>query len=255
MQVDSFFSQMIQYNTKNFKLENKSSIRNLRWLDELTESSERQNNDFIETIDNDTNEPVDDKLEIKNPVKSWDELKFIPNKKRFIILTIVMSLVEIGGFFIFAYAFYNSVGDGMHVLGLLLLPPLLGVLIAYFVQDKKEAVGISSINAVASIIPFMIIYSLIETLIFPERLFEVNIYFFLFPLLGLAFQVTAAYTISRTRTLYRLYGNPDIPRETDEAMIAELKQSRIERGLESPPIEEETDTIVKEKISEKIEQD
>ncbi|MHA1557094.1 MAG: hypothetical protein ACTSPM_09195, partial [Candidatus Heimdallarchaeota archaeon] len=145
-----------------------------------------------------------------------------------------------------AYAFSNSTVGGMHELGLLLLPPFLGVLIAYFVQNKKEAVGLSSLNAVASIIPFMIIYSIIETQIRPET-FVVNIFFFLFPLLGMAFQVAAAYTISRTRTLYRLYGDPDVPRETDEAMIAELRESRIKRGLESPPEEN--------KISEENDQD
>ncbi len=253
MQVSSFSVQMIQYNTKNFKPEIKSSIKNLRWIDRLTESSETQNNDFIETNDLEINESLDEKSEIKSPVKSWDELKFIPNKKRFTILAIVITLIEIGGFFTFAYAFYNTVGDGMHVLGLLLLPPMLGVFIAYFVQDKKEAIGISSVNAVASIIPFMIIYTLIETLAFPERLFEINIYFFLFPLLGIGFQLAAAYTISRTRTLYRLYGDPDVPRETDEAMIAELKVSRIERGLESPP-EEISDTTKEDNISEETEQ-
>lgn len=220
----------------------------------MTESSETQNNVFIETNDIDTNEPVDEKSEIKSPVKSWDELKFIPNKKRFTILAIVITLVEIGGFFIFAYAFSKSIGDGMYVLGLLLLPPSLGVFIAYFVQDKKEAVGVSSVNAVASIIPFMIIYSLIETQFFPEIPFVVNAFFFLFPLLGMGFQVAAAYTISRTRTLYRLYGDPDVPRETDEAMIAELKESRIKRGLEPFP-EEKSDTAEDDKISVENERD
>lgn len=220
----------------------------------MTEISETQNNDFIETNDTDTNEPVDEKSESKSPEKSWDELQFIPNKKRFTILAIVISLVEMGGFFIFAYAFSNSTVGGIHELGLLLLPPMLGLVIAYIVQDKKEAVGISTVNAVASIIPFMIIYSLIETLIFPEIEFVVDVVFFLMPLLGMAFQVAAAYTISRTRTLYRLYGDPDVPRETDEAMIAELKESRIKRGLESLP-EERSDTLKEDETSVKNEQD
>ena len=219
----------------------------------MTETSEAQNNDFKETIDTDAIELVDEESETKSPVKSWDELKFIPNKKRFTIIAIVITLIEIGGFFTFAYAFSNSTVGGMHELGLLLLPPFLGVLIAYFVQDKKEAVGLSSLNAVASIIPFMIIYSIIETQLRPET-FVVNIFFFLFPLLGMAFQVAAAYTISRTRTLYRLYGDPDVPRETDEAMIAELKESRIRRGLESPP-EENSDIPEEDKISEENDQD
>ncbi|MFW9924174.1 MAG: hypothetical protein ACFFDW_12895 [Candidatus Thorarchaeota archaeon] len=164
---------------------------------------------------------------------SWDELKFLPNKKRFLLLALIIGTIEIAGLFILAYPLSNPELD-LSQLGLFLFPPFMGALLAYFVQDKKEAVGISAVNALSSIVPFMLIFTLVELFAGPEPRIILNVYYFMFPILGIIAQILIAFTITRMRVLYRMYGDSSIPREEDEAMIAELKESRIKRGLESP---------------------
>ena len=200
--------------------------------------SESTNTEVIETKEEEAIEDtaLEEGSEEKGPEKKWDELQFIPNKRRFIILTIVGTILELAGLFIFAYAFPNAREIGMNILGLLLVPPFLGVLISYFVQDKKEGFAVSIVNAVASVLPFMITHSLIEVFVYSAQLNDVL--YFLFPILGIALQVIVAYTMSRVRNLYKMYEDPTISRESDEAMIAELRKSRIRRGLEEPPKQE-----------------
>jgi len=213
----------------------------------------------METQTNDFNkEPIeeakviDDTLEKQKTGKSWDEMKYIPNKKRFNILAIVITLIELGGLFIFAFAFPDAREIGLNILGLLLVPPFMGVIVSYFVQHKKEAFAISFVNALASVLPFMLIHSLVEIFVYPlEQHFDV--FYFLFPLLGIGLQVAVAFTMSRVRNLYRMYGDPDVERETDEAMIAELRESRIKRGLEEPVLKENSEEALEENTSAQAE--
>ena len=203
---------------------------------------EKQIDDFKE-------EPIEETSEKQNAGKTWDEMKFIPNKKRFNILAIVITLIELGGLFIFAFAFPDSREIGLNILGLLLVPPFMGVVVSYFVEHKKEAFAISLVNAAASILPYMITHSLIEVFVYSAELLD--IYYFLFPFLGIGLQVAVAFTMSRVRNLYRMYGDPDVERETDEAMIAELRESRVKRGLEEPVIIEKKEEAFIENSSAK----
>ena len=57
--------------------------------------------------------------------------------------------------------------------------------------------------------------------------------------------------MARVRVLFGKYGDSSIPRDSDEAMIAELRQSRRERGLDL----EETDEIANTKKSLEDKQD
>ena len=161
---------------------------------------------------------------------SWEDLEMIPNRKRFLILSIIISVLELGGFFIFAYAITVEGGD-LKDLGLFLLPPFMGAFISYFVENKKEATGISAINAITSIIPFTIIYLLLEKFVFhPEE--AILIYDYLIPGLAIILQIAIGYTLARMRSLYRVYGDSSIPQESDEAMIAELEANKQEKESE-----------------------
>ena len=183
----------------------------------------------------------------KKSEKSWNELKFIPNKRRFILLITIVTAIELAGLFIFAYPLTANFGQDITDLGLFLLPPFTGALIAYFVQDKKEAVGVSLINALGSMIPFVLIYSLIEVYALDTPDFTMDLYYFLIPVLGILIQVAVAFTIARLRVIYRDYGDSNITREDDEAMITELKANKEKREKENIP---ENNIDNKENINE-----
>jgi len=201
-------------------------------LEELTDindiESSNENNSHHKDI-----ETMDEVEEYKKPENSWNELKFIPNKKRFILLTTIITAIEIAGLFIFAYPVTKSFGQDLTDLGLFLLPPFTGAFIAYFVQDKKEAISVSCINACASIIPFMLIFTLVSFNPLPNTAL-----YYLIPILAILIQIAVAFTIARMRSIYRAYGDSKIKRESDEVMIKELQVRRQERGLEQSMEEE-----------------
>lgn len=199
-------------------------------LEELTNIDDIESNNENDSHHQDiqaNEETMDEVEEYKKPENSWNELKFIPNKKRFILLTTIITTIEIAGLFIFAYPLTISFGQDLTDLGLFLLPPFTGAFIAYFVQDKKEAISVSSINACASIIPFMLIFTLVEFNPIPN-----NALYYLIPILAILIQIAVAFTIARMRAIYRTYGDSEVKRESDEVMIKELQVSRQERGLE-----------------------
>ncbi|MHA1739618.1 MAG: hypothetical protein ACTSXA_01205 [Candidatus Heimdallarchaeota archaeon] len=187
--------------------------------------------------------------EVQSIVPRWKDLSYIPNKKRFIILTTVFSAVEFAGMIILTYAFLGSFDEGLWDLGLFLMPPFTGVAIAYFVSQQKEAVAVSFVNAVSSIVLFYIIFiSVASTSEIPAPLGDLTWYeLVLIPLAMIALQVVIAFTIARLRNLYRYYGDATNARASDEAMIKELKQNRIERGLETPTEDEAEEVDIKEK--------
>ncbi|MHA1367036.1 MAG: hypothetical protein ACTSP5_11570, partial [Candidatus Heimdallarchaeota archaeon] len=164
--------------------------------------------------------------EVQSIVPRWKDLSYIPNKKRFIILTTVFSAVEFAGMIILTYAFLGSFDEGLWDLGLFLMPPFTGVAIAYFVSQQKEAVAVSFVNAVSSIVLFYIIFiSVASTSEIPAPLGDLTWYeLVLIPLAMIALQVVIAFTIARLRNLYRYYGDATNARASDEAMIKELKQ-------------------------------
>ncbi len=181
-------------------------------------------------------------------VPRWKDLPYIPNKKRFIILTTVFSVVELTGMIILTYAFLGSFEGGLWDLGLFLMPPFTGVAIAYFVSHQKEAVAVSFVNAITSVIIFWIIFLSVEAAYgVPKPIGELEALDYIIPIAMILIQVVIAFTISRLRNLYRYYGDATNARESDEAMIQELKQSRIERGLETPTEEEAEEDDIKEK--------
>ncbi|NHJ04705.1 MAG: hypothetical protein EAX90_07775 [Candidatus Heimdallarchaeota archaeon] len=199
-------------------------------MEELTDINDIESsneNDSLHQDIEDNEETMAEVEEDKKPRNSWNELKFIPNKKRFILLTTIITAVEIAGLFIFAYPLTMSFGEDLTDLGLFLLPPFTGAFIAYFVQDKKEAISVSSINACASVLPFMLIFTLVEFNPIPN-----NALYYLIPILAILIQIAVAFTIARMRTIYRAYGDSEVKRESDEVMIKELQVRRQERGLE-----------------------
>lgn len=199
-----------------------------------------------EDLDQDT---LDDESEEKPNVPSWSTLPYIPNKKRFIILTTVFSVVELTGMLILAYAFLGSFQGGLWDLGLFLMPPFTGVAIAYFVKHQKEAVAVSFVNAITSIVIFWIIFLSVEaSYSIPEAIGALTWLDYVIPIAMIFIQVAIAYTISRLRNIYRYYGDSSIARESDEAMIAELKESRRQRGLE-PLAEDDAGELNEEKES------
>jgi hypothetical protein len=195
-----------------------------------------------EDIDEDT---LDEEGEEQSVVPKWKDLSYIPNKKRFIILTSVFSVVELAGMIILAYAFLGSFEGGLWDLGLFLMPPFTGVAIAYFVVDQKEAVAVSFVIAITSIVIFWIIFLSVEAAYnIPQAIGALTWLDYIIPIAMILIQVVIAFTIARLRNIYRYYGDSTYARESDEAMIEELKQSRINRGLETP---EEDDEKGKEK--------
>ena len=193
----------------------------------------------------------DEEDEETSSTPKWTDLPFIPNKKRFNILTAVFTVVEFAGMIIFTYAFLNAYEEGLWDLGLFLMPPFTGVAIAYFVENRKEAVAVSMINAIASIVPFMIIFLSVEAAYgIPTGVTEMSWWDFVIPLGMIAIQVAIAFTIARLRNIYRYYGDSSYTRESDEAMITELKHSRRKRGLEPDIDDEEEDVDLVAEITE-----
>jgi len=189
-----------------------------------------------------------EEVEEQSIVPRWKDLSYIPNKKRFIILTTVFSAVELIGMIILTYAFLGSFEGGLWDLGLFLMPPFTGVAIAYFVSHQKEAVAVSFVNAITSVIIFWIIFLSVEAAYgVPKPIGELEALDYIIPIAMILIQVVIAFTIARLRNLYRYYGDATNARASDEAMIKELKQNRIERGLETPTEDEAEEVDIKEK--------
>lgn len=171
---------------------------------------------------------------------SWKEQKYIPNKKRFIILSIVFSVIQLTALLLFAFVLKDSEGRGMYDFGVFIICPIIGLAISYFVENKKEALAVSAINATTSVVISLLCVILIQKfLAYPETL-VIKPLLFGIPAIFILIQIAIAFTMARVRVLYNKYGDSSIPRDSDEAMIAELRQSRKERGLEAI----ETDEIV-----------
>ena len=208
----------------------------------MQEDIQEDKNDNIENIDEVVEEDIFEDEEIEESiVPKWSDLEYIPNKNRFIILTTVFTILELAGLFIFAYAFMDSFpGQGLFDFGLFIMPPFIGASIAYFVENKKEAVAVSFINAIISIPIFILVFGLvIHFAHFPFESLILEWYAYLIPVLMAAFQIVIAYLITRFRVLYRRMGDSSRPLESDKAMIEELKKSRRARGLEPEITEDE----------------
>jgi hypothetical protein len=170
---------------------------------------------------------------IKTRFKYFKELQMMPNKKRFIILSVVFSIIELAGLFIIAYSFLNSFENGLYDFAIFLMAPFTGLAISYFVENQKEAIGISTINATTSIVISLVIFILVEHfLAFPVPFQFSYITHLGIPVLFILIQIAVAFTMSRVRSLYQKYGDSSHVRESDLAMIEELKEDRRRRGLE-----------------------
>jgi hypothetical protein len=185
----------------------------------------------------DTN--LDEELEetvessIKTRFEYFKELQMMPDKKRFIILSVVFSIVELAGLFIIAYSFLNSFENGLYDFAIFMMAPFTGLAISYFVENQKEAIGISAINATTSIVISLVIFILIEHfLAFPVPFQFSPITHIGIPILFILIQIVIAFTMSRVRSLYQRYGDSTYARKSDQAMIEELKEDRRRRGLE-----------------------
>ena len=133
----------------------------------------------------------------------------------------------------------DSENRGMYDFGVFIICPTIGLAISYFVENKKEALAVSAINATTSVSISLLCVILIQKfLTYPEPL-EITLLLFGIPVIFIAIQIAVAFTMARVRVLYNKFGDSSIPRDSDEAMIAELRQSRKERGLET----EETDEL------------
>jgi len=164
---------------------------------------------------------------------SWKEQKYIPNKKRFIILSIVFTVIQLTVLLLFAFVLGDSEGRGMYDFGVFIICPTIGLAVSYFVANKKEALAVSSINAITSVSISLLCLILVQKfLAYPEPL-EIYPLLFGIPVIFILVQIAIAFTMARVRVLYYKYGDSTIPREGDEAMITELRESRKERGLET----------------------
>ncbi|HUT80511.1 MAG TPA: hypothetical protein VMZ29_04840 [Candidatus Bathyarchaeia archaeon] len=215
-------------------------------------------------IHSDIDEPVKTEEEInidetekeaENKVKgpSWSELKFIPNKKRFIILTIVISVLELGGLLTLAYAFITEENPaGFYDFGIFILAPTMGLFVSYLVAHKKEAVAVSFINAITSIPISLIIYILVEKYQnFPQAFVFSIIEHFAVPALFILIQIGVAFTLTRFRRTFSSLADPTIERKRDKELVAELRASRIARGLEPDPDQAKiSDEVEEEEIIE-----
>ncbi|MBN1330808.1 MAG: hypothetical protein JXA54_15150 [Candidatus Heimdallarchaeota archaeon] len=195
------------------------------------------NNEESVTTKEETN--LESKIETEDKIRgpSWSDLKFIPNKKRFIILAIVISVIELGGLLTLAYAFISEENpEGYYDFGIFILAPTMGLFVSYLVAHKKEAVAVSFVNAITSIPISLIIYILVEKYQgFPEP-FEFSIIeHFAVPTLFILLQIGVAFTLTRFRRTFSSIADPTIERERDKELIAELRASRIARGLEPDP--------------------
>lgn len=180
---------------------------------------------------------------------SWKEQKYIPNKKRFIILSIVFSVIQLTALLLFAFVLKDSEGRGMYDFGVFIICPIIGLAISYFVENKKEALAVSAINATTSVVISLLFVILIQNFLeYPQPL-TIKPLLFGIPAIFILIQIAIAFTMARVRVLYNKYGDSSIPRDSDEAMIAELRQSRRERGLEA--VEADEIAITEESEEEK----
>jgi len=165
----------------------------------------------------------------------WNELQFIPNKKRFLILAILFSALQITGIIAFTFGFLNRYEEGLFDFGIFIFAPFTGLAISYLVESKKEAVAVSAVVGGISISISLIVYVIFEsTLGIPQPL-EFNVYTLIaIPLVFYLLEIALAFTLARIRGIYRQIGDSTIPRDSDKAMIEELRQNRIARGLEEP---------------------
>ncbi len=159
---------------------------------------------------------------------SWKEQKYIPNKKRFIILSVVFSIVQLTVLLIFAFVLKDIEGRGMYDFGVFIICPTVGLAISYFVGSKKEAVAVSAINAITSVSISLLCVILVQNfLAYPEQL-VITVLLFGIPAIFILVQIAVAFTMARVRVLYGMYGDSSIPRDSDEAMLAELSSLKNE---------------------------
>lgn len=203
------------------------------WIIALSETDPVlvQNEDIEEDI------LKDEEAEETTRITSWKEQKYIPNKKRFIILAIVFSAIQLTALLLFAFVLKDNEGRGMYDFGVFIICPVIGLAISYFVENKKEALAVSSVNAITSVSISLLCLILVQKfLAYPEPL-VITLLLFGIPVIFIIIQLAIAFTMARVRVLYNKYGDSSIPRVSDEAMIAELRKSRKERGLETDEID------------------
>ena len=203
----------------------------------IEEDTQKSHSDPTELDALDSDEEFDKETDARMP--KWSELKFIPNKKRFWILTLIFSVIQIAGIMVFTYAFLKRDPQGYFDFGIFIMAPFTGVVISYLVTSKKEAIAVSGVTGSISIAISLLIYILVEVLADFPNAFVFNIFtHFAIPVIFLLLEIAAAFTLARIQRIYDKIGDSSIPTERDKAMIEELRQSRIARGLEEPEKDE-----------------
>jgi hypothetical protein len=157
--------------------------------------------------------------------KSWKNLKFIPNKKRFFILSTIVMVLELMTFLILEYVFIEKYPAGLSTYGFFILPLIAGVIIAYIVKNRKEAFAIGAITALGSIVLFTAIYAIVGSIIErPDITLKIDFTFFMLPIFAIMFQVAIAFTLARMLTIYRAYSRD----ATNEIDANNAKENDIE---------------------------
>ncbi|NHJ31977.1 MAG: hypothetical protein FK732_03855 [Asgard group archaeon] len=170
---------------------------------------------------------------------SWKDQKYIPNKKRFVILSVVFTVIQLTALLLLAFVFKDSEGRGLYDFGVFIICPTIGLAVSYFVENKKEAIAVSAVNSITSVLISLLCLILVQQFLDYPTPLEITVMLFGIPAIFIIVQIAIAFTMARVRVLYGKYGDSTVPREGDEAMIAELRESRIERGLETAEPEEE----------------
>lgn len=196
-------------------------------IDQDTSPSNKDQKDILE------DKVENEEISVKSRLDYWKELNMMPNKKRFIILSVVFSIIEFAGLLIIAYSFIGSYEKGLFDFAIFLMAPFTGLAVSYFVENQKEALGISAINSTTSIIISLVIFILVEYfLAFPVEFQFSYITYLGIPILFILIQMVVAFTMARVRALYHRYGDSSRVRKSDQALIDELKENRIKRGFE-----------------------
>ena len=190
-------------------------------IEKANTGKETENSDDSQSVD-ESNEKQTSQPEIK--------LKFMPNKKRFIILSVIFSIIELTGLLIFAYSFTKTFEGSLYEFGIFIIAPFTAVALSYFCDNKKEALAISSINAFSSLIIYTIIFIIVEKFVeFPEQL-EFNYLSFIgIPLVFACLQVAVAYSLVRFRKLLSTYSDSKRLHVGDKELIEDLQKNRENR--------------------------
>ncbi len=184
---------------------------------------------------------LEEELEEDSKKTSWKNQKYIPSKKRFIILSIVFTIIQLTILLLFAFVFKDDEGNGLYDLGIFIICPAIGLAISYIVENKKEAIAVSAVNGFTSVAISLTCLILVQYYLDYPTPLNITVFLFGIPAIFILVQIAVAFTMARVRVLYSKYGDSSISRASDEAMIEELKKSRQERGLEQLEIDDNKD--------------